>query len=371
MLKRILSVFVLLVIFPFTTFAEEEKSELDFSSPTLTPKIEETKTLAEMVQFSGDFRTIGFLSERPLKQGKQGLAIMTSVVGVNVSPVESISTKLSYDLGLLNPGVRNAYVEFQFPNQNLFQHLRIGRFNAPFGITTPDHRLFIKQFIGGGNHNVFETGLETHGAIRRPLTYDLSLVHGNGTGDKFLSKEMSVALIPRIEMEWLQGFVAGVSGYYFQRFRDKSIILAQGAASPPPMNAILGAHSTGVLGKLELFLETQIGIKKNQDNPMLSQLVRDKDFSKGIKGGISLGYFAQARYQLLSNISSFYTLEQIAFDFRYWGDAFTRHTFGTEWRLFDFSSIEARVEMNLEGRKVPPDLSHANNAALLMLHAWF
>jgi len=343
------------------------------------PQLEKTSLDERVMSFSGNMRTIGLLSQKPLKDGnKSGIALMTATLGIEVNPIPNMSAVIQYDLGFFSPGVRDLYAAFSLPENAFVESITVGQFRPPLGLLTSEHRIYMKRFLGG-SINDYDVGLKVSGS-RSIFSYDLALVAGEGSGKRLFSDKWSVGIVPNIQIEIIPEWRVGMSAYFYneKKIKDKQTAVGQDGELGTQLKVtevLPNQFSHFILSsqldwkKLEWTAEIATGHIRNIAK--FGRFFKSDAFLGAIKGKQTVSLYNTIAYRFFNTIKGFYRLDAIAFDMDYLGDLFLTHTLGVEYRFLAFASIDMRMERNIEGRKVDPILTRNNDSIMAMLHVWF
>lgn len=329
--------------------------------------------------FSSNLRTISYYPTHRTQESVNGTALMEASGSVNAAVIESsektseLRAVLTYNMAPLAPGAREAYLRYQlnFLGDDSQTYILAGRFNAPFGLMTDEHRTYTRMQTNL-TLNQFFTGVAVSSAPILGLNFDLALLNDLQGNGQFSNNDITWATV--FNLRWAPNslpFFIGFSQNYERTLANQD----------PFATSFYGALSierlTDRLLPVQMLLEHVIA--KNWNNPSLNPGVSTTfipsskaNYLAAIQGAQTSGYYGEIRYDLVRRFSLIYKFDYLTFSSAYPADAFTRHGIGFETDLNSNLILDARYEKAHVGA---PDLSSSNtfasqDALIAMLRLW-
>lgn len=135
---------------------------------------------------SADWRLLHY---RPEHSGgvRDGLGVMAAILSANIllSPVRALRLIFNHDLGGFS-GEREIYLQARVQAEHetgLLKYIQAGRFTAPFGFRTDEHRTYTRVITQTTWLDLFE-GINFSSDFSESLHGDLSLVNGDATASR-------------------------------------------------------------------------------------------------------------------------------------------------------------------------------------------
>lgn len=324
-----------------------------------------------------DLRMNGLYPNRPT-ENNNGFALMSAVAGVSL-PIEKKGDKvssqivLSYDMGALAANApRDAYLQFLSEETGTWT---IGRFLAPFGLLTDEHRAFTR-LQSKANIYDFEMGGMYSKDLSERVHIDAALTSGFAQGGKFsggttTAPEQTSALI--VNSRFSPAVIPGFLGLSYRNdrsliVRDVQAVSAYGALSLERTRVFIPLH---ILGEV-VWAQGWNNQKYNAIN--LGQFIPGSDLAlqNALEKSTSLGMGTEVNYEVNPWWVLQYRYDRIALDQDFSGDVFQRHGFGFKHFFTATTNILVRYEKAESSvKEVPPETVRANKDSFyLILHAW-
>lgn len=348
-------------------------------------KIFGTHTYAEGLftrkeEVSGDIRLLVSYPNRPATTSS-GSVVMAAVPGFNLTLFknESMDTHLvaATSLGFLASGLREVFLQVR-PTPEESTHwvdsILVGRFQVPFGLMTDEHRTYTR-IQTKTTYNHFELGTLLSGTPSRFVHYDLGVTTGlqNG-GASFSNSDLTYALIGNLRTDFqVVPVTLGLSGMVHQTSTYPYMPYAAAVSAGLSLERLLKLRFL----RADLLAEVALGRGWNDSstNSNISKFINATDtaFQNGIINSTSLGVTVLANYYLFEWLSLIYKFEELAFDYRYLGDAYYRHGFGVKYFVSSFFNVQARYELQWTGRPgiTENDASFVRNTFYTVLNITF
>ena len=339
--------------------------------------------------FYGDMRTIAFFPtvQNPVKGGA-GVALMEAAASVNVPILQNSESGselrgvATYNFAPLmvpgEPGVREAYLRYRpFSNDNqLLSYVMVGRFNAPFGLLTDEHRTYTRLETNM-TLNDFEEGVAFSGDPLSSFHYDLALVNDfqqGGGGFDITNAQVQAIYGEILNLRWSPSslpFFLGASENF-----ERTI-----AIPSPSAFSLYGALSfdrlTNHVVHLSLLAETVFANNWNNmnANPQIGPFFipgSDTGYQTALATAHSNGYYIWLRYTLFPSLDLIYKFDDLIPNGDAGGDYFVRHGLGFEYWINSNLILDCRAEKAFVGR---PEIQNTNVFAaeddvLAMLRLW-
>jgi len=337
-------------------------ADYNFEKPELVKKTKEALDIPWLdLTPSFEGRLLYLLKEDPATAGRQGLAIMQAIAGIDWVLNKKLNFIFRYDLGFLGPGVRELYFDFE---TDYFDNIRLGRFPLNFGFRLEDHRVYTKRYFAT-SYNDFETGFEFYKSFGNARLV-ACLVQGLNTGDSFETNKILITPCADLRVDFSLGaldFTTGLSGFKTVQLKGEEV--------PADSSAAATAFLKAAWKKFTFTSEVTIGHNRNNIIPTLNSFIGNPAYVATLKNQDSLGILALVEYRLFRSFNILYEFDRIIFDTRFTGDYFDKHGVGFDWKINANAEIEVRAELLMEGRTENPDLTQNNDQFLVTFHAWY
>ena len=329
--------------------------------------------------FSASLRTISYYPTQKTAQRANGTALMEASGSVNVPVIEAsehtseLRGVLTYNMAPLGAGAREAYLRYSpndLPNP-LPGFLIVGRFNAPFGLLTDEHRTYTRLQTNM-TLNQFNTGIAFSGMAVPSLSYDLALVNDFQSGGLFTSNDITWGAV--FNLRWMPSFAPLLIG--FSQNYERTLM-----APPPYATSFYAAFSFDRVtqNKIPVQLLLEHVIAKNWNNPTYNPSIgstfvpaSDAAYLSAVQTSQSTGYYGELRYDLIPRLSLLYKFDYLTLASNYTADAFVRHGFGFEANLNSNIILDCRYEKASVGRPELVDSTAyaAQDDVIAMLRLW-
>lgn len=337
-------------------------------------------------QFQADFRAL-YLQPEDKDNSRNGLGLMTAIGSANIpfwgDPAKSHARMvIGYNFGLFQPSsrqpnLREAYTRWQFGqdgSQKLLKHITVGRFNAPFGLLTDEHRTYTR-IQARTTLNDYHMGAMFSGEPIQQLHYDLAVTNGfnnqpiegggalsqGSTHGSFANLRWGPSFLP---------FFVGVSGSHHRR-PDGDDPWAYSTYLSFSLDRLTGgAFKGGILAE-------RVRAKywnNTAYNPGLGKRFVNSEpetFLNSILKEESEGFYAQFHWDITTKWTLLYKYDRLAFSKDFTSDALERHGIGFRHRPTNNLNVIGRYEFAEVGRE---DFNKSNPFAQdvwwLLLHIW-
>ena len=289
----------------------------------------------------------------------------------------------SYHLGSQgSSGVQNAFLLFRFrepATTGVVQDVVFGRFHAPFGLATDEHRTYVRIQNKSAVFD-FQQGLMVSGSLLDWWHHDLifTVALPGGTGGFSSNSAATPGNINTGMGINLRATPPGWPLYLGSSYlRHQSALLSK---SPQALSVFAGISLNKVLGgKVPGYFlfeaEWADGWNGNTapaDNSLhLSNFVNLSTLTTYFAGSQSLGLYSLLGWDFASTWSAFYKFDLLALDRRYFGDAFYRHGVGVKHYFAGHLSASIRYELAGSRRAdlQALDGAYSRDSLLILVHA--
>lgn len=298
-----------------------------------------------------DARAIYYSPENTNPPSRGGLAWMAGIVGANIPLTAAEDTKKlrlvwAQNLGGFSQAAdRELYVRWEGhadsdPNYNP-QYVLVGRFPAPFGIITDEHRIYTRLQTQTTWNN-FEMGVLTSGNATEVFHYDLALVNGQNTAGTTLAADQ--------DTNW--------GGIVNLRISPTDIPVLFGISASHHNNYTTPSTSAGVLYGL-------ISLDRLKSRPLPSTILFEyaraykmnrslevgfldtsTTYDETIQNSDSEGILAQLNYDFSPLMTLILRYDQLILDVKYPKDAFRRYGVGIRHHVHANTMVQMRYEMS-------------------------
>lgn len=323
--------------------------------------------------FHLDLRMNALYPQRP-DQNNNGFSMMGATAGVT-APVTNKNDQLqtllvvTYDMGSLAAnGPRDAYL--QFPNEK-YGTFTIGRFLAPFGMLTDEHRAFTRLQTKT-TINDFEMGLMYSLDLFRDLHFDIAITSGFAQGGKFSGgttttpEQTSAGFInfryrlPVIPMN------IGLSYANHQSLIVKDVQAASLSVAVAPLSLPFYF--------LQDIVWAQGWNNQKYNSINMGQFIPGADLAlqAALEKSTSLGAGAELGFELNPWWIIQYRYDRVVLDHNYSGDAFQRHGIGFKHFVTATTNVLLRYEKaDSSVKEVPMETVRANKDSFyLIINSW-
>ena len=317
------------------------------------PKSAPLQSFSQQDLFGIDWRALVYTPIKKkwedLKESRNGMAVMAILPSVSV-PFKSTDSGQEWRFvyshnigGFSNPvsDFRDAYLRVKlYDDYRIYpQFITMGRFSAPFGLLTDEHRTYVRQQTRN-TWNDREMGLLFSGDWSPALHYDLAFVGGKqgSAGTRFDTGQLlKWGGILNIRYMALWGWIAGVSGSYHNNEKNSSAVSAYQMLS---IGSITNDWLPGVL-----IAEAVMGYKTN--HRLASFFSDTKQYAKEVEDATSLGFLAQWNYNFLPEWKFIFKYDHLIPDIDYHGDYYQRFGVGLRYFFNNQVMLDIRYEKAL------------------------
>jgi hypothetical protein len=319
---------------------------------------------------SAKFMQLGYVPESQ-KTSSGGLGLMSGSLAVHVPLAKDESSYLVIDnnlAGFAAAPLRDSYVLYKFEPKKLynwFDTLLVGRFRAPFGLATEEHRTYTRMQTGTRWFD-FENGILLSGNPSSKLHYDFGLVNGKNFSGQSLNPGQADQWATILNIRYMPGFVmfgSSLSHYKTNDAYSSSAWTLYSLISFARWNYSLVPASL----KLEYAEAKGFNSILNQGN------ASDPAYVNSILGSRSKGILARLDWLLTKKLTLVYKYDWLTPDMDFPIDIYERHGLGFRWSISPYTFLTMRSEI---ARATHPSESVkvgqlSQNANFLILEASF
>lgn len=315
---------------------------------------------------SADIRMIYFEPENS-ETNKGGLGIMNGQVGLNAPLMKKgkfpYETRLVYSHnvgGFGGTSPRNAYIRWKFVDDTktslLPQYTLVGRFHAPFGVVTDEHRTYVR-LQNNTTWNDLEMGALFSANPVESVHYDLAIVNGEKTsGSSFgagRANDWGNIVNLRYAPAWLPMFL-GMSYANYSASTDSGNL---NNSNPESMSAYTVVAMQRLFSWLPLSLiyEYQQSKNWNEDSAFIGYLGAGA-YKTTVVNSESVGQLFRADYQLTEKFNLVYQYDSLLLNRDFTGDTFVRQGLGFRWVIGPNMLLNLRQETALGGSNTESSL---------------
>lgn len=285
------------------------------------PKSAPLESFSQQDLFGLDWRAMAYTPvKKEIEKNRNGMAIMAVLPSVSIPFFKNSNGREwrfvhSHNIGgFSNPitpeNFRDSYLRIKlYDDYRIFpQFITIGRFSAPFGLLTDEHRTYIRQQTKT-TWNDREMGILFSGDWSHNVHYDLALVNGEQIAGRGFNTGQLLQWggIANIRYLALWGWMAGVSASYYNNEKYSSALSVYQVLS---MDSLTKDRLPGVL-----IAEAVFGYKTNH---YLASFFSDTArYSKEVEDSASLGYLVQWNYNFLPAWKFIFKYDQLFPDVSY------------------------------------------------------
>lgn len=304
----------------------------------------EPNKLLEQDYVSADFRLLYYHPEKA-KSTKGGLGLMSGSVAGHAALDEHRRVHLVIDhniAGFAAAALRDTYALFRLSPDNrpsLFSSLLVGRFRAPFGIVTDEHRTYAR-IQTATEWFTFETGALLSGdPLGARIHYDVAVVNGEKNPGQTLIAGQANLWGTIANIRWLSGpILLGISASYHRR--DPANQSARGSS-------IYTIFSLGQLTKqvVPLTLELEYSEATGWNNNLGRGFASSADYVKSLERSRSAAWLALLEWAFSNRLIALYKFDYLTPDRKFPADYYQRHGVGIRWVVAPNVIIQARSEV--------------------------
>ncbi len=338
--------------------------------------------------YYGDFRAEYFSPiEKPREAGKaNGLALMVAAASVNV-PIRirddgsSLRAVLTYDMGILSQGTREAVFLWTLPTEkNVFlpDQVLFGRFYAPFGLLSDEHRTYTKMQTRTAFRDFNMGGLMAWD-FSDNMHLDLAVTDGNPQAGSLSTGDVESAVFANLR--WIPSalpFLFGVSyTHHESQVNDpaSTLITPVGQAGAGYLGIDFNRITSGRWNAV-VTGETVIAKGFNGNTEMASFFFPSDGtasaYQNAVSSSQSRGYYSQFKWDITRNITFMYKFDYLQPDVRFPGDYFLRNGIGFRYQFESNEIVYLRYEKSTVTR---PEIQNSSaftayDDIWLMLRIW-
>lgn len=317
-----------------------------------------------------DFRALYFAPEnRPETNG--GLAWMAGIVSLNLPLSQEDDKKekrlvFGHNIGGFSAAQpRNLYLRWKNYGENEYhfypQYVLFGRFHAPFGLLTDEHRTYTR-ILTRNTWNDFEMGVLASGDISPEVHYDAALVNGEKTSGTSLGKDRALiwGQIINFRLQPFQGpILIGMSGSYHRRIKKEE---SPYAATIYGVLSLTRWSNGKINGSLSM--EYTQAHFWNSENVGIAGLLQDPNgvYLNTVSKSESSALLLQTTWDLNLQWSFLYRYEQLRLDRHFPADTFDRHGLG--FRHFFDSNMILNTRIEFANARQPTQHSSSGKASI-------
>lgn len=342
----------------------------------------ETNDNHERPYYQVDARAI-LTTTQEVREGRNGFALMELLGAVNVPVLdgENQATNFvaSYYFGAFNQAVvvRDTYVRWQNKKSDLLEYVTVGKFIAPFGLLTDEHRTYTR-WQSRSTWNNFDMGAMLSGKLLPELHWDFAAVNGfqasatEGEGNFSTGDTYGLYLNLR-SRPFKRSLLLGASGSFYRRHSGQESPYAVSVYSALGLEGLTGGRLRGSL--LAEYVRSQYW-SDGTINPEFGRVFAgglDSGYVDALKYEIAEGYYLQLLIDMTRNLALQYKWDKFIPSVNYRGDFFERYGLGFRWQASANLQWMARAEWVDIGR---PDVEKAAAGIAadnywLLAHYWF
>ena len=332
--------------------------------------------------YYGDLRALYFLPTKSPSNSANGLILMQASASANVPIIKKneqnkwgVRGLFTQDFGTLSPGPREMVAIFETPSTGGLwpTHLTFGRFYAPFGLLTDEHRTYTRMQTLTTLRD-FEIGATVSGNPTSSIHYDLSLTNGFQSGGAFTVNDLTYATIANLRWNPTSlPFFLGSSFSYHATNKN--------GANPYAVSGYSGLNFyqlTDNLIKASLLGEVVLARHWNQTS--LNHWVNSffvppsqPGYAAAVADSPSLGVYSEFKYDLFENFTLSYKFDSLAFNTDFLSDSFLKHSYGVRYQPLSNVILLARHEIGVPlrpGFEAESSSRASQNIVWMMLRLW-
>jgi hypothetical protein len=302
---------------------------------------------------SGDFRLLYDYPEKPA-QSKGGAGVMMGSVAGHLALDEAKRVHVVIEenvAGFQQASARDTYALFQFAPEDGqahgFDSLLLGRFRAPFGLVTDEHRTYtrvqsISEFYS------YDTGAMLSGTPTNSLHYDVAALSGDRNSGTSLGNGVAERWGAVGNLRWMPGALLLGTSYKYS-----SLEPARNSREAVSLYAILSLVRW-TAERVPLSIRVEHVRARNFDDHLGEGFAADANYVATLKNARSQGWLAWFDYEIQPRLTLIYKYESLMPDQDFRGDVYERHGLGVRWVIAPETLIQARYE---KARATPPSES--------------
>jgi hypothetical protein len=293
---------------------------------------------------SADFRALFYYPEFANKT-KSGMGVMSgSVAGhVALDKQEKIHLVIEDNIaGFQQASLRDTYGLYRFSREGKpawLETLMVGRFRAPFGLITDEHRTYTRLQTGTQWYSM-EAGAMLSGADPRgDLHYDLALLNGENTGAQAIPSNGAARWGTVVNLRYLPGPVMFGASYTYHR--HDPIRESRTAAS---LYAVISlARWSG--GSIPFTVELEHARAWNWGGNLSRGFVNDPAYAATLTSTEARGWLAQVIWDISPKFNWIYKFDWLTPDKNFPSDYYERHGLGLRYWIGPGAWVQLRTEV--------------------------
>lgn len=279
---------------------------------------------------SADFRVLYYLSQET-GASKGGMGVMSGAVAGHAAldEDERAVLVLEHNVGGFSAApYRDTYAMFR-PRSKWLNSVAAGRFRAPFGIVTDEHRTYTRLQTNTEWYS-FETGALLSGDPAYSFHYDLAVVNGTHSPGSSLGTGQGNHWGSILNLRFLRTpYLAGASGSYF---RTSGTSRSRAASA-------YGGYTWRRWAVLGEFVRAE-GFNSN----LARGFVSNPSYAETVTRSVSCGWMGWLEYEVNPRFVGIYKFDLLTPDRDFPADQYERHGLGFRWNVAPFVWVWARAE---------------------------
>ncbi|MGZ3722694.1 MAG: hypothetical protein ACXVA9_07190 [Bdellovibrionales bacterium] len=299
---------------------------------------------------SADFRALFYYPEHA-NETKSGMGIMSGSVAGHVALDEEKKIHLVIEsnvAGFQQAMLRDTYALYKFSTDERpawFESLLVGRFRAPFGIITDEHRTYTRIQSGTEWFSMEAGALLSGQTGKANLHYDLAWLNGENTGGQSIAQNGAGRWGTVLNLRYMPGPAMFGASYSYHRHDPKSE--SRTAASFYTVVSVARWSD----GKIPLTVELEHVRATNWGGNLGRGFINDPGYAASLTSTQSYGYLAQVIWDLSHKFSWIYKFDWLVPDQNFPSDFYQRHGLGLRYWFGPNAWLQVRTEV---ARASPP-----------------
>jgi hypothetical protein len=293
---------------------------------------------------SADFRAL-FYYPNYASESKSGFGVMSgSVAGhVALDAENKIHLVIEQNIaGFQQANLRDTYALYRFSPEAkpaIFELLQAGRFRAPFGIVTDEHRTYTR-IASGTEWYAMEAGALLSGStVKGQLHYDLAMLNGENTGGQALAQNGAGRWGTVANLRYMPGPVTFGSSYSYHRHAPRS----ESRTAFSLYSVISLARWTNE--KIPVTVELEHLNAWNWSSNFTRGWVNDPAYAASLSATAAEGWLAQVFWDMSRRFTWIYKFDWLVPDRNFAADYYQRHGFGLRYWLGPGTWVQLRTEI--------------------------